>query len=257
MGGVKSVLSPRRWHSTLWRFVLLAAVQVLPAGAVQAADKLVLTAGVLAPYTTPERQGFLDQMVRAVFREVGLDAELLIYPMATERGMLNANEGVDDGLAMRVAGLEKQYPNLIRVPEPIAINDFVALTTRLRFPTKNWDSLQPYVVGYIIGWKVFEQNVPSGRQLTLVRDADQLFNLLASGRVDVALYERWQGLARTRAMGLQVQAMEPPLVRTPMYIYLNKKHAELVPRVAQALVKLKRNGTYARIHDATLGKTAP
>lgn len=257
MGGVKSLLSPRCWHSTLWRFALLAAVQLLPVGAVQAADKLVLTAGVLAPYTTAERQGFLDQMVRVVFREVGLDAELLIYPTATERGMLNANEGVDDGLAMRVAGLEKQYPNLIRVPEPIAINDFVALTSRLRFATNNWDSLQPYVVGYIIGWKVFEQNVPTGRQLTLVRDADQLFNLLANGRVDVALYERWQGLARARAMGLQVQAMEPPLVRTPMYIYLHKKHAELVPRVAQALVKLKRNGTYARIHDATLGKAAP
>lgn len=222
-----------------------------------AADRIVLTSGVLAPYTTPDRQGFLDQILRAVFQELGLQAELLIYPTATERGMLNANEGVEDGLAMRVAGLERQYPSLIRVPEPIAINDFVAFTAGPQFATASWDSLRSRTVGYIIGWKVFEQNVPQGHKLTLVRDADQLFTLLANERIDVALYERWQGLARTRALGLRVQVLEPPLVRTPMYIYLHRKHAALVPRVAQALVKLKHNGTYMRIHEATLGKTAP
>jgi polar amino acid transport system substrate-binding protein len=231
-----------------------ALLLVGPAGA---SGKLVLSSGVLAPYSTPDRQGFLDQLVPAIFRELGLDAELLIYPTATERGMLNANEGIDDGLAMRVAGLERQYPNLIRVPEPIAVNDFVAISMRHRFATTGWDSLRPYAVGYILGWKVFEQNVPKGLDATLVRDADQLFTLLARDRADVVLYERWQGLARTRAMGLQVQVLEPPLVRTPMYLYLHKKHAELVPRVAQVLKQMKSDGRYARIHDATLGKTQP
>ena len=227
----------------------ILSMLLLLVGAAHAADRIVLTSGVLAPYTTPERKGFLDQLILVLFREVGRDAELLIYPTATERGMLNANEGLDDGLAMRVAGLEKQYPNLIRVPEPIAINDFVAMSTRHRFATNGWDSLQPYAVSYILGWKVFEQNVPRGRELTVVRDADQIFNLLARDRTDVVLYERWQGLAQTRAMGLKVQVMEPPLVRTPMYIYLHKKHAALVPQVAQALARLKQNGTYARIHE--------
>lgn len=237
--------------------LLVACALWLGAGPAGAAPKIVLTSGVLAPYTTADRRGFLDQLIAAIFRELGLEAELLIYPTATERGLRNANEGVDDGLAMRVAGLEQQYPNLIRVPEPIAINDFVAISTRHRFATSSWASLQPYGVSYIIGWKVFEQNVPTGKELTLVRDADQLFTLLARDRTDVVLYERWQGLAKTRAMGLPVQVLEPPLVRTPMYIYLHKKHAALVPRVAQALARLKHNGNYDRIHETTLGKTRP
>ena len=220
--------------------------------AASAAEKIVLSTGVLDPYTTQDRKGFLDQLVSAVFREVGLDAEVLVYPTATERGMLNANEGVDDGLAMRVVGLEKQYPNLIRIPEEVAVNDFVAYTTGPRFVTDNWDSLAPYLVTYIIGWKVFEQNVPKGKELALVRDADQLFTLLKAGRADVALYERWQGLSKSRALGLKVEVMEPPLVRTKMYMYLHKKHAALVPRVTEALVKLKRDGTYQRIFDRTL-----
>lgn len=248
-------LSPRSLAVRVFRDILALfffLILILVYSPVHAAEKIVLSSGVLQPYTTPDRKGFLDQLVAAVFRELGMEAEVIIYPTATERGMLNANEGVDDGLAMRVAGLEKQYPNLIRVPEDVADNDFVAYTTGNRFTTDSWDSLKPYVVTYIIGWKVFEQNLPKGKEITLVRDADQLFGLLKAHRADIALYERWQGLVKTREMGFKVQVLEPPLVRTKMYMYLHKKHAALVPRVAQALAKLKRDGSYQRIVDRTL-----
>lgn len=237
-----------------WRFPWPAALMCCLgfAPGAHAADKIVLNTGVLAPYTTPDRMGFLDQIVAAVFREVGLDAELQIFPTATERSLLNANAGIDDGMAMRIEGLEKQYPNLIRVPETLIVNDFVAYSIKLRIATDNWKSIEPYVVSYIIGWKIFEKNVPHAREITLVRDADQLFGLLGNGRADLALYERWQGLERARALGIKAHALEPPLVRTDMFIYLNKKHAALVPRVAQALARLKKNGSYQRIHDATL-----
>lgn len=219
--------------------------------AAQAADKLVLSTSVVAPYTTPDRQGFLDSLVASVFREVGVQAEVLVYA-ASERSLLNANEGIDDGQALRMAGLEKSYPNLIQVPESIIMNDFVAISVKQRFPTPGWEALKPYSVSYIIGWKVFENNVPPDMARTPVRETDQMFTLLARERVDVALYERWQGLAQARALGLQVRVMEPPLARMPMYMYLHKKHAALVPKVAQALARLKQNGVYQRIHGRTL-----
>ncbi|WP_157979489.1 substrate-binding periplasmic protein [Rhodoferax ferrireducens] len=246
-----------RYHARrmAWVAILLGGLGF--GGGVQAGDKLVLTTGVLAPYTTPDHRGFLDQIIVAVFREAGLDAELQVFPTATARALLNANVGVDDGEAMRIAGLETQYPNLIRVPETLIANDFVAYATRLQLTTGNWQSIEPYVLSYIIGWKIFEKNVPHAREVTPVRDADQLFGLLANGRTDLALYERWQGLARIKAMGLKAHALEPPLARTDMFIYLHKKHEALVPRVAQALVRLKANGTYQRIFDATLTSLAP
>ncbi|MDO8286105.1 MAG: transporter substrate-binding domain-containing protein [Rhodoferax sp.] len=238
-----------------WTAVLLGSLGFV--SGVQAGDKLVLTTGVLAPYTTPDRKGFLDQIIPAIFREAGLDAELQVFPTSTARTLLNANAGVDDGEAMRIAGLEKQYPNLIRVPETLIVNDFVAYATHLQLATPNWQSIEPYVLSYIIGWKIFEKNVTNAREVTPVRDADQLFGLLANGRADLALYERWQGLARVQALGLKAHALEPPLARTDMFMYLHKKHEALVPRVAQALVRLKANGTYQRIFDATLTSKAP
>lgn len=238
-----------------FRFWLVLALYWLGITA-QAADRLVLSTSVVAPYTTPQRQGFLDQLVAAVFREVGVEAEVQVYA-ASERSLLNANEGIDDGQALRVAGLEKSYPNLIQVPEPVIMNDFVAMSVKQRFATPNWDALQPYTVSYIIGWKVFENNVPLVMARTLVRETDQMFTLLARERVDVVLHERWQGLAQARALGLQVRVMDPPLARMPMYMYLHKKHAALVPRVAQALARLKQNGAYERIHASTLKPMMP
>ncbi len=241
-----------------WRF-LMSCLLAWCAGlspSLHAADKIVLNTGVLAPYTTPDRKGFLDQIVAAVFREVGIQAELQVFATATERSLLNANSGIDDGMAMRIAGLEAQYPNLVRVPESLIVNDFVAYTTKPRFATDNWTSLEPYVVSYIIGWKIFEKNVTQAREITQVRDADQLFGLLGSGRADVVLYERWQGLERVRAMGIKAKVLEPPLARTDMFIYLHKKHEAMVPAVSQALARLKKNGSYQRIQEATLAPLA-
>lgn len=250
----RSSLLAAESSSPLWRVLRLTALSLcLGLGpAAHASDKIVLNTGVLAPYSTPDRKGFLDQIVAAIFHEIGLEAELQIFPTATERSLLNANAGIDDGLALRIAGLEKQYPNLIRVPEVLVVNDFVAYTTTLDIATDNWQSIEPYIVSYIIGWKVFEKNVPRAKEITLVRDADQLFGLLGNGRADLALYERWQGLERAKAIGVKAYALEPPLVSTEMYIYLHKKHEALVPRVAQAMARLKKNGTYQRIFNATI-----
>lgn len=233
----------------MWTILMTMALAFSP---VRAGEKMVLSTGVLKPYTTPDRQGFLDQLIATVFRDLGIEAEILLYPTAIERSLLNANEGVDDGEAMRVAGLEKQYPNLIRVPEEVISNDFVAYTTGEPFTTDSWDSLKPYAVTYLIGWKIFEQNVPKGKEITLARDVDQMFGLLKSKRADIALYERWQGLVKARDMGFKVQVLDPPLVHTKMFMYLHKKHAALVPRVAQALAKMKQDGRYQQIFDKTL-----
>ncbi len=232
-----------------WMVLLAALCCSLPA---QARDKLVISTSVVAPYTTPARTGFLDRLVAAVFHEAGVEAEILVYPAASERSLLNANEGLDDGQALRVAGLEKLYPNLVRVPEPVMMNDFVAMSRRPAFATPNWQALKPYSVTYIIGWKIFESNLPAGVPATPVRDAGQMFTLLARERVDVALHERWQGLAQARNSGLQVRVMEPPLVSVPMHMYLHKKHAALVPKVSQALARLKQDGRYQRLAAETL-----
>ena len=186
-----------------------------------------------------------------IFRRLGIQAEAVRYD-AAERAMINANTGIDDGAAMRIKGLEKSYPNLIRVDEKIMDNEFVAFSTKLNFPTHSFDTLKNYQIGFINGWKVFETNIPADFATTRVQNAQQLFNLLAKDRADIILYERWQGEHLLQEHGMKAHMMRPPLVTTEMFIYLHTRHKLLVEPVARALRAMKADGTYQRIATRTL-----
>jgi len=228
----------------------LAAV-TLTMAQTAAAEPLRINTGVGAPYIQSDHKGFLQVLVPEIFRRIGVEAEAVGYE-ASERAMINANNGVDDGMAMRIKGLEAVYPNLLRVDEKVIDNDFVAYSIRHRFATTGFDSLKPYQVGYIIGWKVFEAPLRAAPSVTLVQDARQLFSLLANDRADVVLFERWQGNWLVREQKLPARLLLPPLVTTEMYMYLHKKHAHLLGRVTEALRAAKADGTYRRIHEQTL-----
>jgi len=232
---------------------MLACAGLLLALPAQAAagETLVLNTGVRMPYTQQDRSGFLDRLVAELFRRVGLKAEVQVYE-ASERAMQNANAGIDDGMAMRIKGLEAQYPNLIRVPEKVIDNDFVAYSRRHAFATRNWESLAPYQVAHIIGWKVFENHLGGRKDVTLVRNAGQLFELLRQDRADVILYERWQGLWWARELALDARLLEPPLASQEMFIYLHRRHEPLAGKVAATLAAMKKDGSYKRIFDETL-----
>jgi polar amino acid transport system substrate-binding protein len=64
--------------------------------------------------------------------------------------------------------------------------------------------------------------------------------------------DRWQGQWIVRQNGYKVRLIEPPLARFEMFMYVNVKHAALVPRVTQALVDMKADGTWQRIYDRCL-----
>jgi polar amino acid transport system substrate-binding protein len=216
-----------------------------------AAEKMQFNTGTRAPYTTEDQQGFLDLLIAELFKRVGHEAEVIVYS-ASARALANANSGIDAGVAMRIKGLEAKYPNLIRVPEKLIDNDFVAYSKGLPLITASWQSLDNYTVGYILGWQVFEKNLPQGVTREKVGDVQQLFSILERGRIELALYERWQGLWRARNEGLTVTLHEPPLAQSEMFIYIHNSYAHLVDRVAEALSEMKRDGSYQAIVAQTL-----
>lgn len=206
-----------------------------------AGERLVLSSGMHEPWTNTEGTGFTNIFVAELFTRLGLHAEVIFNPAAA-RALQLADDGSDDGLAARIAGLEKDFPNLVRVPEPIFINDFIAARAVPADDVRTWDDLRPHSVAYILGWQVFDHNLPPVRDLTHAKDSKQLLGLLKSGRVEYVLHERWQAEWQAREMGMKLTVQEPPLVSTPMYMYLHRRHADLVPRVAAELAAMKAQG---------------
>jgi polar amino acid transport system substrate-binding protein len=224
--------------------LLLFLALLLGLCAVARADKPTIT---ISTNNTPLDRQALHELSKEAFRRIGVEFKLVSLP--SERSLHSANIGEVDGEGLRIAGLSGQYPNLVQVPERYIGISFVAFardaTIRLE---QGWESLKPHRVAFINGWKMFEANASGARSVSKVDQPEQLFRMLDSGRVDIALYTRADGIALARSMGLgAIVPIAPPLKDVDMYLYLNRKHEALAPRLAQALREMKADGSYNRI----------
>ncbi len=238
-----------------WCLAGLSLLLALSGTAVADRPVLVLNDTNEPPYTTPERDGFLDAIVGEAMRRAGFELRLLKLP--AERGLINANAGIEDGDMLRIAGLEKQYPNLVRVPEKLLDWEFSAFSKDAAIAS-NWQAIRQRSVGHIKGWKIYEQKLAGVERVTTADDPEQLFRLLDLNRIDVALYERTFGIALAMRQDLKgVRPLAPPLTTREMFIYLHKRHAAHVPVIASALRAIKREGMYARVCREKLSGIGP
>lgn len=207
---------------------------------------LVLNAASSEPLSNNEQTGFIEQLVEAALRRLNYRLESVRMP--AERALIIANDGINDGELLRIAGLQKHYPNLIQVPEKLIDLDFVAFTRDKSLQITRWQDLAARSVAIITGWKIFEHNIPDTTDLVSVKNAGQLFTLLLKDRTDAILYSRWSGLAYIHNHQLQdISILEPPLAQQSMYVYLHKRHRDLVPLLSKELRTLKIEGEYQRL----------
>lgn len=208
----------------------------------QAWQPLTIGTTIAPPLSMPDGNGMLDRVQREAFLRINMGVQFVTLP--SERSLAEANSGGIDGDNNRIAGLEKSYPGLIQVPESNMTYEFTAFTLDPAVEVNGWESLGKYSVGYIQGWKILDENVKAA-ELTRVATPQQLFTLLKAKRVDVIIYERFGGDYFLRELDVQgARALQPPLAKREMYLYLNRKHASIVEALATALRGMKADGSY-------------
>jgi polar amino acid transport system substrate-binding protein len=175
------------WSATMLAFPTLSAMAQLP------------TSLTISTNNTPLDRKALAQLAEEACKRIGVGFKLVSLP--SERSLVAANQGEVDGEGLRVAGLEENYPNLVRVPERFIGISFVAFAANPAITlTEGWASLKPHRVAFINGWKMFEANA-TARVVHKLDKAEQLFQMLAAGRIDLALYTLADGVALVRQLG--------------------------------------------------------
>jgi polar amino acid transport system substrate-binding protein len=199
-----------------------------------------------APYTTADQKGFVDIIMGEVFRRAGLELKLIKLP--AERALLNADLGIIDGDLSRIAGLDKNYKNLIQIPEVLFMWEFVAFS-KISVNPPDVNHLTKQSIGHLKGWKIYERMFEKASNVITVDTPEQLFLLLKKDRIEVALFERWMGAVQIKKMEIHsAHPLLPPLAKREMFVYLNKKHEKIVPRLVEELRALKRNGFYDKVY---------
>ncbi|MBN1648147.1 MAG: transporter substrate-binding domain-containing protein [Spirochaetales bacterium] len=195
--------------------------------------------------SNPEHTGMLDRIMTEVFRRINVPMELVYTE--TDKSVFDVNAGILDGEINRIAGFDKLYPNLVQVPEPNMIMRFVAFA-RKKIIVDGWESIKDLYIGHVGGWKIIEDNVKSFPHVISTPTEKELFRMLADNRIDVALYSLLTGLSVIKTMQLEdIIALDPPLESRNMYLYVHKKHRQLVEKIAKTLREMKADGSYDRI----------
>lgn len=192
-----------------------------------------------------EGTGMLDRIAKEAFRRIGVEAQLVYTP--TEQSLFDVNAGLLDCEMNRIEGMEKEFPCLIRVPEPNMIMRFVAFSTR-EIPIAGWESIGNLDIAVVRGWRILEEYTRGFPGVILVPTEVELFTMLHKGRVDIALYSLLTGYAALAELGFEdIRHLEPPLAEREMYMYLHENHTGLTEPLAEALRSMKRDGTYDQI----------
>ena len=232
-------------------FYVFFIMYLFPCSILASEPDLVLSTWAKPPLSKVDHTGYLDKIIIEAFRRIDLEIDILQKPV--QRSISDANNGKGDGEYIRISGLSRIYPNLIEVPEKVFDFEFVVFTKNHDVIINGWDSLKPYDVGIVIGWKILEENIRNVRNRVDVPTPESLFKMLALGRIDIAVYSRYLGSEIVKNLGLKnIFVKNSPLAVKPMYLYLHRKHQGIIPDLAKNLSDMKKDGTFSKIKNEYL-----
>jgi len=198
-----------------------------------------------------------------IFKKLGIKVEFRDYP--PKRASMEADAGNVDGEAGRIYPYADEHPNLIRVEEFLFSLNFSAFTAKDSIPPlKGWDSLKGtnYRVEYQRGIKICELNLPkvvSKENLSDVTEIAQSLKKLLSGRTDLCVHDETAILTLMQTPEFKGSKIRfaGVMESAAIYPYIHKKHAALVPRMADIIKVMKSEGLiekYRIMLDKEFGK---
>jgi len=215
------------------------------------ANKIIRIAGA-ENHTT---HALAAAVVKEAYRRIGFEPRISFLP--NRRSLAAAADGWFDGELGRIAGAEKKFPDLIRVPEPVVWIEGVVATLNETPEIRGWDELRDMSVAIIRG-EIYSEKGTAGLSVPplLANNYNQLLALLIRGRVKAVIGIRADlRLAAVRYGKDRIfKISETPLFSAPLFHLVHKKNRSLVPRLEAVLRKMAEQLVIPKLHNMALEK---
>ena len=182
------------------------------------------------------------------FRRLKIPVRLEYYTLARRTALVKA--GIVDGEASRIYSYGNNRPDLVRVEESVIDFGFSLYTANPSVRLQKIEDLRAtdyfveYRRGILICDNTLKQAVPANR-ISDVPTQQQGLKKLVAGRTDlycdIDVYIL-QELQSPEFKGANVRKVISIGNAVPTFPYLNKKHADLAPRLAAVLKQMKAEG---------------
>lgn len=168
--------------------------------------------------------------------------------LPSNRSLALSNEGVIDGEISRVGNLHEvtnhKYSNLVRIEHKVLSVWISVFSNQSDIEVNSTADLKNYSVCFINGRKYFDdvfEPIVKPSFLIKVNSDLQAFNLLQKNRVDLVITTSVEGeqLIKQQAKFADIREVKK-LIELPIYAYINKKHAALLPELTANLAKVER-----------------
>ena len=187
-------------------------------------------------------------VMKEAFRRLGMGFAMKIYP--GHRALELSNAGETDGEASRIPGLEREYPNLIMIPEVQQRVVIRAFTTKSDIEVPNgWSDLRGHEVVYVRGIPFIRNKLREyGVEAHEVNSHLLQFEFLKLGRADVFISgEEALPSSLSEEDRDMFRQIDPPLSVIELFAYVNVDNADLVVPLVRTLREMKADGTYERL----------
>ena len=186
---------------------------------------------------------FIGKVMADAYSQVGAKAVVKTFP--TARSIEMANNGVTDAEALRGPGLEHDFPNLIPIPEPIVMLEYRAYTVGKPLEGEGWTALRGKRICVNLGEKLIEDRT-RGFSREMAHGIDAALKMLKAGRCEVVVANQFVWLTVERDNLGTFCAGSGRLDAFPLFHYVNKRHADLVPGLTAALRDIRDSGRLDR-----------
>ncbi len=173
-----------------------------------------------------------------VYKKAGLQAEFT--PMPLNRSLISADEGLVDGDAGRVPSIEESYSNLRRVNVKLMDLKGAVYTSHPDITKYHDQLLKSTRIGYVLGVR-WAEKLLAGIETTTANTYASLFKMLAEGRIDIAFATETSANAALEKMEKEnIKQLHPFIFTAPIYHYVHKKNANIIPKLAAAASELNQ-----------------
>lgn len=235
---------------SLGRLVLavgLLLLPFLPDNQAHAAPPAPLVIGAdVDPNTFANRWAAL--VFTEAFKRLGVPIQITNYPLARRTLLVDHGDIDVDGGRVRAYG--DAHPNLVRVEEPFVEYGFGLFTTHPALHLPSLDALRTtdwrveYRRGILTCEKTLKPLLPANR-LSDISSEEQGLNKLLADRTDLYCdldYVVQEVLNAPEFKDKNRIHKALSLGTVPIYMYMQRRHAELAPRLAAVFKKMKAEG---------------